>query len=556
MNQEIRSCKRCNALFTLEPDDFSFYEKMKVPPPLVCPDCRFKMRALFRNETTLYSGRKCAMCERGIISMYNPKSPYIVYCHDCYQSDKWDPFSHTKEYDLSRTFFEQLKELFIAVPKATTYRSISSGPNINSEYVNMAGGVKNSYFLFNSGLDEDCMYSRGIKYCSEIADAYFGTRSNQSYEVINLQQSSKIMYGKNIVGSVDCYFGLNLSGCTDCFGCVNLSNKSHYFLNHPMKLEEYRQKVNKILGSYKKTEDFKKEFDIFSLNFPRRESNSIKNTDSIGDYLYECKNVKYSFESVKSENCRYLFSSKDIKDSIGTIGFGHQSEMLLECTATGHSARVIGSFSVENSQDVLYSFGLRYCHDCIGCDGLKNAKYCILNKQYSKAEYEKLRNTIIAELKLKDSYGLIIPPELAPFSYNETMAQDNFPLSKEQVLQEGFKWEDDIQKTEGKETLQPEDIPDHIRDVSDSVTLEILRCIACKRNYKIIEQELQFYRKMNIPLPRKCFYCRHQNRIIRRGPYKFWTRNCAKCEREITTNYAPDRPEIVYCEKCYQQEVY
>ena len=553
---ETKNCKKCGGGFVLDEDDLGFYQKMQVPPPKICPDCRFKMRALFRNETTLYSGRKCGLCGKGIVSIYNPKSFYIIYCHNCYQSDKWDPFSYAKKYDSPRTFFDQLAELLLAVPKATTYRSISSGPNINSEYVNMAGGVKNSYFLFNSGLDEDCMYSRGIKYCSEVADTYFGTRSNQAYEVVNLQQSSKIMYGKNIVGSVDCYFGLNLSGCTDCFGCVNLSNKSHYFLNYPIKPEEYRKKVNEILGSYKKTEDFKKEFDIFSLNFPRRESNSIKNTDSIGDYLYECKNVKYSFESVKSENCRYLFSSKDIKDSIGTIGFGHQSEMLLECTATGHSARVIGSFSVENSQDVLYSFGLRYCHDCIGCDGLKNAKYCILNKQYSKAEYEKLRNTIIAELKLKDSYGLIIPPELAPFSYNETMAQDNFPLSKEQVLQEGFKWEDDIQKTEGKETLQPEDIPDHIRDVSDSVTLEILRCIACKRNYKIIEQELQFYRKMNIPLPRKCFYCRHQNRIIRRGPYKFWTRNCAKCEREITTNYAPDRPEIVYCEKCYQQEVY
>jgi hypothetical protein len=29
-----------------------------------------------------------------------------------------------------------------------------------------------------------------------------------------------------------------------------------------------------------------------------------------------------------------------------------------------------------------------------------------------------------------------------------------------------------------------------------------------------------------------------------------------KCEVEFETSYAPDRPEIVYCEKCYQQEVY
>jgi hypothetical protein len=29
-----------------------------------------------------------------------------------------------------------------------------------------------------------------------------------------------------------------------------------------------------------------------------------------------------------------------------------------------------------------------------------------------------------------------------------------------------------------------------------------------------------------------------------------------KCEEEFDTAYAPDRPEIIYCEKCYQAEVY
>ncbi|MFZ1019649.1 MAG: hypothetical protein WAN61_01490 [Minisyncoccia bacterium] len=29
-----------------------------------------------------------------------------------------------------------------------------------------------------------------------------------------------------------------------------------------------------------------------------------------------------------------------------------------------------------------------------------------------------------------------------------------------------------------------------------------------------------------------------------------------KCAVEFETSYAPERPEIVYCEKCYQQEVY
>jgi hypothetical protein len=47
-------------------------------------------------------------------------------------------------------------------------------------------------------------------------------------------------------------------------------------------------------------------------------------------------------------------------------------------------------------------------------------------------------------------------------------------------------------------------------------------------------------------------------RIKRVNPPKLWHRKCMKegCQNEFETSYAPERPEIVYCEKCYQQEVY
>src|SRR5471030_2604230 len=113
MKTETRQCNKCKESFTLEPDDFSFYEKMKVPAPKVCPDCRFKMRAMFRNETTLYSGRKCALCGKSMITMYNPKLPYIIYCYDCYNSEKWNPEDYFIDYDENLPFISQLKELLI-----------------------------------------------------------------------------------------------------------------------------------------------------------------------------------------------------------------------------------------------------------------------------------------------------------------------------------------------------------------------------------------------------------------------------------------------------------
>jgi hypothetical protein len=552
---ETRTCTKCSHPFTLDEDDFSFYEKMKVPVPKVCPDCRFKMRALFRNETTLYSGRKCGLCEKAIVTMYNPKSPYTVYCYDCFYSEKWDPKSYATEYDFSRPFFDQLKEFLERVPKIALYLSLGYGENINSEYVNMASGCKNCYLVFNTGPAEELLYSRGLRKGTDSSDLYFGLNVDRSYECVNIEESTGVTHGQNVIGSVDSHFLLNASGLMNCFGCVNLRNKSYHFLNEPLDKETYTKKVGEILGSYEKIEAFKKQFEEFSLKFPRRANHNLKSVDSTGDYLSECKNVRDSFEIFQSENCRYTFSSKLVKDSIGTIGYGTNCEQLLECVATGYSSNIIGTYGAENCTNIMYSFYPSNCQDCIGCDALKNGKFAVFNKEYSKEEYEKIREHIVTELTALGIHGLIIPPELAPFAYNETVAQDNFPMTKEEVLNVGFRWEDDIQMTKGKETLLPEQIPDHIKDVTESITNEVLKCIDCERNYKITPQELQFYKKVTLPIPHKCFYCRHKNRIERRGPYKFWDRHCAKCDKAIVTNYAPERPEIVYCESCYQQEV-
>ena len=163
-------------------------------------------------------------------------------------------------------------------------------------------------------------------------------------------------------------------------------------------------------------------------------------------------------------------------------------------------------------------------------------------------------------------YGEFFPAELSPFGYNETQAPEQFPLEKSDAIKNGYKWQDNTQRTTGKETLKPENIPESIDEIDDSILGEILSCIECKRNYKIIQNELIFYKKMKIPIPRRCFHCRHALRVKRRNPFKLWHRTCmcekeghehkGKCDIEFETSYAPERPEIIYCERCYQQEVY
>jgi hypothetical protein len=510
MNQETRQCQNCKNDFVIEPDDFVFYEKMKVPAPVLCPDCRFKRRATFRNERTLYKST-CKLCGKSVVTMYNPKGPYTVYCNECWWSDKWDSFSYAKEYDPSRPFFDQLKELSLQVPKSATYVTQGGGIDNNCEYTNFAGRNKDCYLCFNaSPANENCAYSRGIGQCRDAFDIYYADEAERIYEGVNIHKCAGVAWGQNLFECLDSSFLLNCSGVQNCFGCVNLRHKSYYYFNEPLEKEGWKKRVSEIAGSYAKIEEAKKRFAEHILKFPRRENNNLKSVNCTGDLIFASKNCNACYEISDSEDVKYTFSTKLTKDCYDLLGHGREGELLLEGVGVGRGARVIGSWWVEDAHDIEYSFAtISSSEYCFGCDGIKKGKFVILNKKYSEEEYKKIRAKIIDELTAKNLYGLFMPPELALFAYNEAIGQDNMPLTKEEAIEQGFRWEDDIPAMHGKETLKPEQIPDHIKDVSDSILDEVLVCISCGRNYKLIKPELEMYKKLLIPVPRKCFNCRH-----------------------------------------------
>ena len=87
------------------------------------------------------------------------------------------------------------------------------------------------------------------------------------------------------------------------------------------------------------------------------------------------------------------------------------------------------------------------CSDIFGCVGLRSTNYCILNKQYSKEEYKTMIPKVIAhmnEMPYTDSkgktytYGEFFPAELSPFAYNESLAQEYYPLDKATAEEQGI----------------------------------------------------------------------------------------------------------------------
>ncbi len=158
----MKNCSYCKNQFGVPQEDKEYYTKIGVPEPLVCPPCRQMTLSAFRNERNYYA-RSCDLCGKNMISVYNPARIKNVYCQKCWWSDAWDPKSYGKEFDPSRPFFDQYRELLLEVPKLTMMNddTISSQ---NCEYTYDFAYGKNCYMVIGSWKDENCAY--GLMVCN------------------------------------------------------------------------------------------------------------------------------------------------------------------------------------------------------------------------------------------------------------------------------------------------------------------------------------------------------------------------------------------------------
>ena len=575
MNQETRQCQNCKQDFTIEPEDFNFYEKIKVPPPTFCPHCRFQRRMAFRNERFLYK-RKSDFSGKEIFSMRPQEINVKVYENDVWFSDKWDVMDYGREYDFSRPFFDQLLDLYKNVPLF----ALSTLYGINSDYSNNFTGAKNCYLVFHANYPEDCMYGTGINYSKNCIDNAEVDKSENCYENFLINSSFDVFFSVQCSNSMNLWFCKDCVGCNDCIGCVGLRSKNYHIFNQPYSKEAYQAELIKLnFGSYKSVKSFAKKVREFWLKFPVKYMYGLKNSNVDGEYIENSKNVRNSYLVSEAENMRYCdgIQMGPAKDCYDYSIWGDGAELLYECAACGFGANKI-KFCFECWQEVMnveYSLFCISSSDIFGCVGVRKKKYCILNKQYTKEEYEKLREKIIEHMdsmpyknmrRIEYRYGEFFPPAFSDVFYNHSLAHEHFPLMKEEAESRGYFWKENA-KRDYVATIRPSDLPDDIKDASDLITNEVISCEEWERDpnsasmhnctevFRILPAELAFYKKFSLPLPRKCPNSRYNERLQWRNPMKLYDRTCAKCGKEIKTSYSPDRQEIIYCEQCYNSEV-
>jgi hypothetical protein len=562
METETKICQSCKSDFSIEPDDFSFYETIKVPPPTWCPRCRLVRRLAWQGYYNFYK-RKCDFTGDTLITTHHPDAKIKMYRQDIWWSDKWDPREYGRDYDFNRPFFEQFSELMNEVPYPALYTEYST--MINSDYCNAASGCKNCYLVFRCTNAEDSAYLNIINDAKNSLDCTDAGLPELCYGSAQINKCYKAVFSQDCEESNDVWFSRDLIGCTNCVGCINLRNKSYCWFNEQLTKEEYKKRFDELnTGSRAFLKEFRGKVDTFFLTQPRRQFHGRNNVDTSGDYLYNCKNTKDSYMIRNGENLRHchLLKQGPARNSYDYSVFGDNSEWIYDSGWVGLNANNT-KFCVWNyyCHDVEYCFGAMSSGNLFGCKGIKRGEYCILNKQYSKEEYQTLLPKIkkhMNEMPFKDkvgriyTYGSIMPPELSPWAYNESHAEDYFPKKKEAALEQGFNWRD-IDLREYREATT--EVPDHIKDVTDDMLKAILKCENCEKNYQIIPMELQFLRRLTLPVPMKCPLCRDRSRLRDLNAMNIYDRTCAKCSKAIKTSYASDRKEIVYCEECYQQEI-
>jgi len=580
-------CTQCQTDFEVTEADQLFLDKISpvfngvkysIPAPSLCFECRHRRRITFRNDRNLYQ-RKCDGSGDMIISTYSPDKPFKVYGNRYWWSDAWDECSYGRDFDFSRSFSEQFRELQLVVPRLSMMND-DGVQSTNCQYCQDFAYGKNCYLVFGSWQIEDSLYSEHVEKCKDIVDCLLMFENSElAYECINCSSVYQSAFLENCLGSSDCFFGYDLVGCRNCFGCVGLRQKEHHIFNQPYSKEEYLEKMKSFdMGSYAALENMKTQFSEFLQKLPRKEHYNRNCENSSGNYLLNSKDST-GFEFANAEDARYCVRGATYRNCMDMYQSG-LAQWSYNCVTCDEGYMNMSSLYCWKGKSNLYSDTCQSCENVFGCISMKKKKYCILNKQYSKEEYENLVPKIIEHMggtlivdrlsnQGKDSndmndkrqtinaseWGEFFPSSISPFAYNETLASDYFPLTKEECELKGFEWTNtSTAETQNLASVFP--VPDKISQVGDDISKEMLVCQKTGKKYKILPQELAFYRKMNLPVPRLAPSVRHLNRIAKMNPRKLWDRQCAKCSKEMKTSYAPERSEIVYCEECYLKEMY
>lgn len=556
------TCRITGTPFEVSDREMMIIKRFGVPPPDLCPEERMRRLMAFRNEWKLYR-RKCDATGETIVSAYPPDSPFTVYKNSIWWGDSWDATQYGRDFDFNREFFEQFAELQRVVPREGTSVFNCENCEYNSHvrnskncYLNsLMTGCENthySYWMVNDHNVQDCGWTNNSTLCYDCVNI------ETCYECVNLQEAKDCS---------DCHFSFQLLNCHHCLFSANLINAEYRVLNKPVTKEEFETfKAEYLNGSFISYKQAHEKFMEIRQNAVQRAVQLINCEHCTGDHLLDSKNCRNCFDGQQGEDCFNSISISNSKDlsSIYSAGWPH-CEMIYMSLVSRDSINIAFCNYSFFSSNLFYCDSTNSSHECFGCVGLRQKRWCILNKQYRKDEYypmikkikEYMMKTRSAGSGQAGEWGQFFPASLSPYAFNETAAIDFFPLTKDQAIAQGFRWSDFEQPVPQVSKLIPsERLPDSIADTPDEILDWAIQSASGGKPFRIIPHELEFYRRMKLPIPRMHPEKRHHARQGLRNPMRLLKRPCTRCAAETLSTIPGERPEKVYCEQCYRAHLY
>lgn len=558
-------CEICWSDFPIYEKDLEFYEKISpvidwkkfhIPTPKKCPSCRLIEATCFLNDNVLYK-RECDMTWKPMIWVYSEDKKMTVYSSEAWFSDKWEPMDYWMDYDYERWFFEQFAELFERVPKIN-YWSLNSENSDYSLWINL----KNCYILLIWGECENCCYCERVVNCKDCIDCWDTKNSSLCYECVWCNDCYKCFFCEELENCQECYFSANLINCNNCIFCNNLSNKSYCIENKQYSKDQFEKISNEIyskLWNHSELIILKKQYSQILKKSIKKSLNIISSENSIWYNIQNCNNVKFVNFWNDSENCRYARMSNGGNDSYDTDAYkSHFCYQVHYWMDTYNSLFSIPYF--ENNKYLLYSMYCVNCEHLFGCVWLRNKKYCVFNKQYTKDEYETIISKIIDKMTEDWEWWEFFPIWISPFGYNESPAYEINQLNESEATKAGYKWQSNyfpINVPSWIAQIKVNDLQDNIRDIEDSILNKAIICKESWKPFRIVKYELDFYKRYNISIPRTHYNERHLERLKRRKlGIDLYLSNCDCCGKEMLSQFEKSSDQIVYCEECYNNMLF
>ncbi|KKP83514.1 MAG: hypothetical protein UR85_C0004G0108 [Candidatus Nomurabacteria bacterium GW2011_GWF2_35_66] len=495
--------KYCEGEFNITKEDIEFLKMLRVPAPNYCPTCRRIRRFTHLNFFRLFK-RKCNAVDHNemMISILPEECPFPVYDYKYFVGDDFDPFSFGVKYKKGDSPMETLLQLRRGFPMPSFLnRDLLS---VNSEYSNSGHDIKNGYYVTSCYHSEDIWYSGFLNKSRNIMDSQIVLDSELVYNSVDSEYLYKSSFTYFSSHCIDSMFLFDCRNCQDCFGCVNLRNKRYCVFNEQFSKEDYESFLSSIKPFSRETISiYEEKFWELVKKLPMNGSRNSNSINSYGINLKNSKDLYDVFDSKNAENIRHAEGPIGNKDSMDFLYSGGNSSRVYGTINIGsHSNEVRFSVSSKTCTNCEFIFNSKNLNNCFMCFGLQNKSYCILNNQYSPDEYYKIIDEIKSEMLERGEYADGLGMEFSAQAYNFSVGQFAFPLDDKEIEKfGGFVAKEPKTNAEGIEIISKDKLPKTIKEVTDEILNKAIECEITGKPFRIIASELEFYKRMDIPLP-------------------------------------------------------